>query len=87
MLNTINPRMAEMMTARIKQGDAIFPSLRLWQDTTHNGVSESAELHTLPQLGLRTIDLHYRTSSRVDEHGNLLRYRAKVKDTRDAQLG
>lgn len=40
--------------------DSVFYSLRLWQDANHNGISETAELHALPQLGLRKIDLDYR---------------------------
>jgi hypothetical protein len=71
----------------ISKHDAIFSSLRLWQDTNHNGISESSELHKVKDLGLKTIYLDYKTSRRVDEHGNRFRYRAKVKDTRDAQLG
>lgn len=72
---------------KIKQNDAVFSSLRLWQDTNHNGISEASELRTLPQLGLRTLFLDYKTSKRVDQHGNRFRYRAKVRDTHDAQLG
>jgi hypothetical protein len=67
--------------------DAIFSSLRLWQDTNHNGRSDPVELHNLPQLGLATLDLDYKESRRVDRNGNSFRYRARVKDTRDAQLG
>lgn len=71
----------------ITRHDAIFSSLRLWQDANHNGVSEASELHTLPGLGLRKIELDYRESRRVDGHGNQFRYRARVKDAQDAQLG
>jgi hypothetical protein len=71
----------------ISKKDGIFEALWLWQDTNHNGQSESTELHTLSDLGLTSIDLDYKVSRRTDQHGNQFRYRAKVKDTRDAQLG
>ncbi len=72
---------------QIKSTDAVFLLLRLWQDTNHNGISEASELHSLPALGLKTLDLDYKESKRTDQHGNQFRYRGKVKDTNDAQLG
>lgn len=71
----------------INSSDSIFSSLRLWQDINHNGISAPSELHTLPELGLKTLDLNYKQSRRTDRYGNHFRYRAKVKDTHDAQLG
>lgn len=71
----------------VNRTDAVFSSLRLWQDINHNGVSEPSELHTLPELGLKTLHLDYRKSRRVDQYGNEFRYRARVKDFRNAQLG
>ncbi len=71
----------------ISKKDAIFTSLRLWQDANHNGFSEFSELNTLPELSLAKIELNYKVSKRTDQYGNAFRYRAKVKDKRDAQIG
>lgn len=68
-------------------GDAILSNLRLWQDSNHNGISESSELHTLSAFGVVGIDLEYREWRRVDEHGNQFKYRAKVKDSIGAHVG
>lgn len=71
----------------INKDDAVFKSLRLWQDINHNGRSQPSELHRLHELGLKVLELDYKSSKRTDQYGNEFKYRAKVKDTNDAQLG
>jgi hypothetical protein len=67
--------------------DAIFSSLRLWQDVNHNGISEAGELHALRELGIAQLDLDYKESKRLDQYGNKFLYRAKVKDAKGEKVG
>lgn len=71
----------------ITSSDSVFASLRLWQDSNHNGVSEVSELHTLSALNLPMLELDYKPSKYVDQYGNEFRYRAKVKDAQGAHAG
>jgi hypothetical protein len=71
----------------ITSGDAVFPSLRLWQDANHNAVSEPSELKTLSDFALTAIELNYKLSKKTDEHGNQFRYRAKVKGVQGSSVG
>jgi hypothetical protein len=63
----------------IRKDDAIFNSLRLWQDSNKNGVSEASELHMLKELGFKTIELEFKESRRVDGHGISLSTELKLK--------
>ncbi len=71
---------------RVDAGDPVFASLRLWQDTNHDGVSQPAELRALPELKVVSISLDYKESRRTDEFGNRFRYRAKLDDARGAKV-
>ena len=71
----------------VNKQDAVFSELRLWHDKNHNGISEPAELSTLTDFGLKSIDLNYKESKKTDSHGNKFIYRAKVMDKNDTQLG
>jgi hypothetical protein len=72
---------------RIDKRDAVFSYLQLWQDTNHDGVSEANELHSLPSMNIKALDLDYHESRKVDQFGNQFRYRAKVYDKHGASIG
>ena len=67
--------------------DAVFPRLRLWQDSNHNGASEPGELFVPASFGVTGFHLDFKESKRADEHGNLFRFRAKVRDAHTTRVG
>lgn len=71
----------------INSADAIFSSVRLWQDLNHNGFSEPYELHTLTEFGIEAISLDYKKVKHTDEYGNKFIFRSKVYGVRHSDVG
>jgi hypothetical protein len=71
----------------IDDRDLVFERLRLWQDKNHNGISEPEELHTLESLNVKALEVDFKESKRVDEYGNEFKYRAKIRDVTNANVG
>lgn len=63
----------------IDKRDAVFSRLLLWIDVNHDGISQPGELHSLPELGVFSISLHYRDDRHLrDRYGNWFRYQAAL---------
>ncbi len=58
--------------------DPIYAKLRLWQFSDRNGRLVPGRLSTLPQLGIKAIDLNYQMTGITDKYGNAFRYRARL---------
>lgn len=69
----------------IDHKDVVFSRLRLWVDANHDGISQAQELHNLPELGVFSLSLSYRASSREDRFGNMFRYRAMINPSINRQ--
>ena len=63
----------------IDERDAVFSRLLLWIDEKHDGVSQPTELHTLPELSVFSLGLHFRDDKHFfDQYGNWFHYQAAV---------
>lgn len=58
--------------------DAVWPRLRLWRDTDHDGVSAFGELLSLDASGVHGFSLAADPSPQSDEHGNEFRFTSHV---------
>jgi hypothetical protein len=54
----------------INSSDQIWNELLLWQDKNTNGLTDSDELFTLPEVGIIEINLNYNSSDYIDNNGN-----------------
>lgn len=63
---------------QIDASDAVFPFLRMWTDSNHDGISQPAELATLDDARIRRIELDYKRSNRTDRYGNEFRFLGKA---------
>jgi hypothetical protein len=71
----------------IDSRDAIFSSLRLWIDANHDGISQSEELHTLPEMGVFSINLDFQNTNRRDQFGNVFLFSTKVNPGQQSDTG
>jgi hypothetical protein len=65
----------------INSSDSVWSRLLLWIDSNHNGVSEPNELSSVADSGISSISLAYKDKRRVDEFGNLFRYKGDISGT------
>jgi hypothetical protein len=62
----------------IDSRDAVYSKLLLWIDENHDGISQPNELHTLPELGVFSISLHFTDDHHNDPYGNWFHYKAAL---------
>jgi hypothetical protein len=74
------------LNAHIDWGDAAYRALRLWTDVNHNGVSEAAELATLPERGVASIAVTYQRGPGEDQFGNLLKFVSQAYVVKEGRL-
>lgn len=70
----------------ISAQDAIFPLLRIWVDSDHDGVSQPFELTSLESCEIRAISVQYVETQRQDRHGNWFRWSSMVDFERGKRL-
>jgi hypothetical protein len=63
----------------ITSADSVWPRLRLWIDSNHDGVCQPAEVFTLDGKHVTAIGLGYHWTGRHDQAGNQFRYEASAR--------
>lgn len=66
--------------------DAAFSSVRLWQDSNQDGVSQAGELHTFAELGVQSINV-IGTASGINLGGGNIQTHSGTFVRTDGQTG
>lgn len=74
------------MDGKVNEADSRFSRLRLWVDANHNGISESAELVALPDVGVRAIFTQYAERRYEDRFGNKYAYEGLARVTKSGHV-
>jgi len=69
---------------RITHSDADWNQLRLWVDSSHDGLCTLDEVTSLDEARVLSISLAYSTSERIDRHGNAFRFYSDVLCSEDS---
>lgn len=70
---------------RVDNSDGIWPSLLLWTDRNHDGISSSDEIENISETNVVALETSYQTIGRRDEAGNIFPYVATLHLIRHGQ--
>lgn len=57
----------------INSKDSEFKNIKLWQDKNSNGITDSGELNSLSDAGIKSISTGYIATNNVDSNGNTIK--------------
>lgn len=64
---------------KVDAEDLVFRELRAWVDENRDGVSQSAEIRSLEEVGVVALEYRYKPTRLWDTFGNLFRYVSSVE--------
>ena len=66
---------------KIDAADTAFAELKVWQDTNSDGISTPDELHTMEELGIKSLNTTYTTTNITHPSGNIQTHAATYETT------
>ncbi|HEX9944270.1 MAG TPA: hypothetical protein VGG03_19845 [Thermoanaerobaculia bacterium] len=73
------PELGGNRDGKVDANDQAFRELCAWVDGNRDGVSQSAEIEALEEVGVVALEYHYKTTRLRDSFGNLFRYASSAE--------
>ena len=74
------------LDGQLDSRDSAWNSLKVWQDTNSDGLTDSGELKTIAEVGIQSIGVTYSETATTDSHGNLHLQQGSFQKT-DGSIG